>query len=102
MTAATQTASPNPDAFVTVPGQLVRHTHICSKCGHRWTHRAPTPMTVKKNDEIHTCKKCGSKRYELDELSPVNLSDAAFNSFVVAGIAALLLMAILVSTRNAA
>jgi hypothetical protein len=98
-TATATPRQPNPCALVSVPGQLVRHTHVCQNCGHSWTHRAPTPMTVKQNDEIHTCRKCGAKRYELDALSTVNLSDGAFNACVLAGIAALLLIAIL--ARNA-
>lgn len=47
------------DPYVTVPGQLVWHTHTCAKCGNAWTHKAPTPMRSSLNEKIHTCVKCG-------------------------------------------
>jgi hypothetical protein len=53
--------------FVTVPGQKFRHHHICRRCGHKWTHKAPTPLTPEMNDILHTCPNCAASRYEIDE-----------------------------------
>lgn len=66
--------APGPDCLVSVPGQTFWHTHTCRKCHSSWTHIAPTPMTQAKNQEIHTCTKCGELVYEfvrLDAADPV-------------------------------
>lgn len=49
------------DPYVSVPGQFVWHTHTCDKCGHAWTHKAPTPMRSSVNERIHTCTVCGTR-----------------------------------------
>jgi hypothetical protein len=49
--------------LVCVPGQKRWHTHVCPNCESSWTHIAPTPMTQRKNREIHTCTKCGTEVY---------------------------------------
>jgi hypothetical protein len=49
------------------------HTHTCPVCGSWWTHIAPTPMTQKKNREIHTCTKCGTEVYAYVKLEEPGL-----------------------------
>jgi predicted RNA-binding Zn-ribbon protein involved in translation (DUF1610 family) len=59
--------------FVCVPGQKAWHTHVCPNCGSSWTHIAPTPMTQRMNEKIHTCTKCGTLVWSfvrLEELKP--------------------------------
>jgi predicted RNA-binding Zn-ribbon protein involved in translation (DUF1610 family) len=58
----------NLDRFVSVPGQLRWHSHTCPVCGSSWTHIAPTPMTARKNIEIHTCTKCGELVWRFEPL----------------------------------
>lgn len=72
-----------PEPTVNVPGQRFWHGHEC-RCGHIWTHKAPTPMTAKQNDEIHTCPKCGAKRYEIDFLCPIQSPQMA--AYLVLGV----------------
>lgn len=57
-------------------------------------------MTVAKNDEIHTCKKCGAKRYELDSLSILNLPDDVFDYMALGLLFGLLLHAVIVEYRG--
>src|SRR5271168_616742 len=58
--------------LVTVPGQLLWHTHLCEVCGSSWTHIAPTPMTQATNRKIHTCTKCGTMSYKFIPIDQKN------------------------------
>jgi predicted RNA-binding Zn-ribbon protein involved in translation (DUF1610 family) len=77
----------NLDREVNVPGQKRWHTHRCPNCGTSWTHIAPTPMTQRKNIEIHTCHKCGMMVWGFEPVLPF--------SPLLAGIVAGLALAVL-------
>lgn len=76
--------------LVCVPGQKFWHTHVCPTCESCWTHIAPTPMTQRKNREIHTCTKCGTEVYEFVKVEESTSGSAL--PWIAAGLLAGLLM----------